>query len=161
MENRSTISTPPGNNLKISKTTFLADIISGILSLLLLYTALSKLTGYQVFRNVLISSPLLEPFASTIAFLLPATEIAIVVLLFIPKFRIKGLMASIILITLFTIYLLYMIAFAPHLPCNCGGVIKLLSWPQHIVFNLFFIFLSVAGIRLYRRAKSVESNSPP
>jgi putative oxidoreductase len=161
MENRSITSTPLRNNLKISKTTFLADIISGILSLLFLYTALSKLTGYEKFKNVLTSSPMLEPFASAIAWLLPATEIAIVVLLFIPPFRIKGLIASVILITLFTIYLLYMIAFTPHLPCNCGGVIKLLTWPQHIVFNLFFIFLSLTGVILYRRAKSLKSSSPP
>jgi putative oxidoreductase len=161
MENRSITSTPLRNNLKISKTTFLADIISAILSLLFLYTALSKLTGYEKFKNVLTSSPMLEPFASAIAWLLPATEIAIVVLLFIPPFRIKGLIASVILITLFTIYLLYMIAFTPHLPCNCGGVIKLLTWPQHIVFNLFFIFLSLTGVILYRRAKSLKSSSPP
>jgi putative oxidoreductase len=161
MENRLTTSTPLRNNLKISKTTFLADIISGILSLLFLYTALSKLTGYEKFKNVLTSSPMLEPFASTIAWLLPATEIAIVVLLFIPPFRIKGLIASVILITLFTIYLLYMIAFTPHLPCNCGGVIKLLTWPEHIVFNLFFVFLSATGILLYKRAKNLKSSPPP
>ncbi|HET7117095.1 MAG TPA: MauE/DoxX family redox-associated membrane protein [Hanamia sp.] len=161
MDSRSTNSTPLRNDLKISKATFLADIISGVLSLLFLYTALSKLTDHKVFKNVLTASPLLKPYAALIAWLLPVTEIAIVVLLFIPRFRIKGLIASLILITLFTIYLLYMIAFTPHLPCNCGGVIKLLTWPQHIVFNLFFIFLSLIGIVLYRRAKNLQSNSPP
>jgi hypothetical protein len=161
MDSRSTNTSLLRNNRKISKAAFLADIISAILLMLFLYTALSKLTGYEVFKNVLTASPLLKPYAAIIAWLLPATEITIVVLLFIPRFRIKGLIASVILITLFTIYLLYMIAFTPNLPCSCGGVIKLLTWPQHIVFNVFFIFLSLTGIILYRRAKSLESSSPP
>ena len=146
---------------KPNKLILFADMISGLLLLLFLYTAISKLTSHEVFKNVLTASPLLKPYAGMISWLLPVSEIAIVVLLFIPRFRIKGLIASLILITLFTIYLLYMIVFTPHLPCNCGGVIKLLTWPEHIVFNLFFVFLSVTGILLYKRAKNLRSSPPP
>lgn len=146
---------------KIKKSVLIADIISALLLLLFLYTSISKLTDNGLFKNVLTASPLLKPYAGTIAWLVPSTEIAIAILLFIPCFRIKGLIASVLLITLFTIYLLYMIAFTPNLPCSCGGVIKLLTWPQHIVFNLFFILLSLTGIILYRKAKSLESSSPP
>ena len=146
---------------KPNKLILLADMISGLLLLLFLYTSISKLTDNVIFKNVLTASPLLKSYAGTIAWLVPCTEIAIAILLFIPRFRIKGLITSVILITLFTIYLLYMIAFTPNLPCSCGGVVQFLTWPQHIVFNLFFIFLSVAGIILYHRAKSLESSSPP
>jgi hypothetical protein len=146
---------------KKDKLIWFADIASGLLLLLFLYTSLSKLADHEVFKNVLIASPLLKPYAGIIAWLVPSIEIAIAILLFIPRFRIKGLIASVILIILFTIYLLYMIAFTPNLPCSCGGVVKLLTWPQHIVFNLFFIFLSLAGIIFYHRAKSLESSSPP
>lgn len=146
---------------KKNHTLIIADIISALLLVLFMYTSVSKLTGYQVFKDVLTASPLLKSYAGIIAWLLPLTEIAIVVLLFIPRYRIRGLIASVILITLFTIYLVYMIAFTPNLPCSCGGVIRLLTWPQHIVFNLFFIFLSFTGIILYRRANNLESSSPP
>ena len=146
---------------KTGRLILLADMISGLLLLLFLYTSTSKLTDNGIFKNVLTASPLLKSYAGTIAWLVPCTEIAIAILLFIPRFRIKGLITSVILITLFTIYLLYMIAFTPNLPCSCGGVVQFLTWPQHIVFNLFFIFLSVAGIILYHRAKSLKSSSPP
>jgi hypothetical protein len=139
----------------------IADIISGIVLLLFLYTSLSKLADHEAFRNVLIASPLLKPYAGIIAWMLPVAEITIVVLLFIPAMRLKGLYSSFILITLFTIYLIYMILFTPHLPCNCGGVIKLLTWPQHIFFNLFFILLSLAGIFLYKKDTNLKSSSPP
>jgi uncharacterized membrane protein YphA (DoxX/SURF4 family) len=146
---------------KKKKQFLMADIISALVLLLFLYTSLSKLADYETFKNVLSASPLLKPLAGVIAWLLPVSELVIVVLLFVPALRLKGLYASFILIIFFTIYLIYMIAVTPDLPCNCGGVIKLLTWPQHIVFNLFFIFLSFAGIILYRRAKSLKSSPPP
>jgi uncharacterized membrane protein YphA (DoxX/SURF4 family) len=146
---------------KISKPVLMADIISGGVLLLFLYTSLSKLADYEAFKNVLTASPLLKPVAGLIAWLVPVSELVIVVLLFIPPYRLKGLYASVILICFFTLYLLYMIVFTPHLPCKSGGVIKLLTWPEHIVFNLFFVFLSVTGILLYKRAKNLRSSPPP
>jgi len=139
----------------------MADIISGVVLLLFLYTSLSKLADYEAFKNVLTASPLLKPVAGLIAWLVPVSELVIVVLLFIPPYRLKGLYASFILICFFTLYLIYMIVFALHLPCSCGGVIKLLTWPQHIFFNSFFILLSLTGIFLYRRSKNTRSDCPP
>lgn len=146
---------------KIKKALLKADIISGMVLLLFLYTSLSKLADYETFKNVLSASPLLSPLAGFIAWLLPLIELVIVVFLFIPGQRLKGLYASFIIISLFTLYLIYMIAFNPHLPCNCGGVIKLLTWPQHIFFNLFFLLLSLTGILLYKRTKNTISDCPP
>ena len=146
---------------KINNPVLIADIISGVLLLLFLYTSLSKLADYETFKNVLSASPLLKRVAGVVAWLLPITELVLVVLLFVPALRLKGLYASFILISLFTLYLIYMIAYAPHLPCNCGGVLKLLTWPQHIFFNLFFIFLSLFGILLYQRSKNKKSRPPP
>lgn len=161
MENRSANTIPYRGEIKADKSTIAADIISGLLLLLFLYTSLSKLADYETFKNVLSASPLLKPAAGIIAWLLPVTELMIVVLLFIPAVRLKGLYASFILILLFTLYLIYMLSFTPNLPCNCGGVLKLLSWKQHIFFNLFFILLSLTGILLYKRNKSKRSDCPP
>lgn len=146
---------------KILKLILISDIISALLLLLFLYTSLSKLIDYETFKNVLSASPLLKPVAGVVAWLLPVTELLIVVLLFIPAMRLKGLYASLILISLFTMYLIYMIASTPNLPCNCGGVLKLLTWKQHIFFNVFFILLSLAGILLYKRNKTTRSSPPP
>ncbi|HEY5463216.1 MAG TPA: MauE/DoxX family redox-associated membrane protein [Hanamia sp.] len=148
MINRSTDIISLKNDFRINNHIFIADIISGILLLLFLYTSLSKLADYETFKNVLSASPLLKPLASVVAWLLPVTELVLVVLLFFPAVRLKGLYASFIFISLFTLYLIYMITFTPDLPCQCGGVLKLLTWPQHIFFNLFFILLSLSGIIL-------------
>jgi hypothetical protein len=146
---------------KIKKSVFIADIISALLLLLFLYTSLSKLVDHETFKDVLSGSPLLKPMAGIVSWLLPVTEFGIVILLFIPSYRIKGLYASFILLLLFTLYLIYMVAFTPDLPCQCGGALKLLTWPQHVFFNLFFILLSYIGIALYKGNKNRRSDCPP
>lgn len=147
--------------LRSDKVIFIADIISGILLLLFLYTSLSKLAGHGTFKNVLKASPLLHPVAGLLAWLLPAIEIAVVIFLFIPSTRKKGVFASFVLISAFTIYLFYMLAVTPNLPCSCGGVLSMLSWRQHIIFNLVFIVLSLLAIHLYKRAISRKRGGPP
>ncbi|MFC0774073.1 MauE/DoxX family redox-associated membrane protein [Terrimonas alba] len=144
----------------MKKRTFAIDIISAALLLLFLYTAISKLADQANFKDVLSHSPLIKFFAGVTAWGLPAIEILVALLLFLPATRKKGLYAALVLLVLLTLYLICMIIFAPSLPCNCGGVIQRLSWTQHIFFNLFFILLSVAGINLSRRRFKPESSAP-
>lgn len=142
------------------KKTIYIDFINALLLLLFLYTSVSKLSEHERFKDVLSSSPLLSPVAGFISWGLPILEIIIVILLFIPKTRLYGLYASLLLLIILTGYLLYMILFTPHLPCNCGGVLKYLTWPQHIFFNFFFIALSIASIILKKRQKSTINPAP-
>jgi hypothetical protein len=145
----------------MKKHLLIADSISAMVLLLLLYAAFSKLADYAAFKFSLERSPLLRPFAPSITWLLPAVEITIAVLLFIPSTRSKGLYGALCLISLFTVYLAAMLLFSPGLPCNCGGVLKSLSWPQHIFFNLFFILLSAIGILLYKKHQQNIKRIPP
>jgi putative oxidoreductase len=69
--------------------------------------------------------------------------------------RMVGFISSFVLMTLFTIYTgAILLHFFDYVPCSCGGVIRKLTWPQHLVFNLFFVGLSVTGIVLQRRSYS-------
>ena len=133
------------NFSRISKTT-VVEIISSLLLLLFLYTALSKAYEFNSFQGMLAQSPLLRANAVLFARLLPVIEILVAALLFFPRTKLLGLYSSLFLMLVFTLYISYMVIFFPLLPCSCGGVIKHLSWTQHIVFNLFFIVLSVIAI---------------
>jgi putative oxidoreductase len=128
-------------------------ISSSLLILLYSYTAISKLIGYEVFEANLSRSPLMGPGANTIAWLLPAAELIVVLLLFFETTRKAGLYASLFLLVLFTSYLLYMILFVDDLPCSCGGVLSKMSWQQHTWFNLFFIVLNVLALVLYKKQR--------
>lgn len=122
------------------------DLIGGLLVLLFVYAAFSKLFDYTQFKMQLGSSPLLATHAGIIAWLVPVVELIIATLLTVTITRIIGLYASLVLLLIFTLYISGMLLSGEHLPCSCGGVISTMSWSQHLVFNLFFIALSIAGI---------------
>jgi hypothetical protein len=129
--------------------------------LLLIYAALSKLGDYRKFVSVLNMSPLIKGYGAVLGLLIPSVELLIGLLLFIPATRLTGLYLSILLLLAFTLYLIYMVVFAPDLPCSCGGVLKELSWPQHIVLNIFFLAGSVAALFLYKGIRKGRNNGPP
>jgi len=138
------------------KQTTIVEIIAALFILLFLYTALSKIYDYNNFRFVLAGSPMIGNISSSIAVVLPITEIIIAALLFIPKTKLFGFYGAFVLMTIFTFYIGYMIVFAPKLPCSCGGVLKLLTWKQHFIFNIFFILLALIGILIKRRTYKVN-----
>jgi len=133
------------------KKSTIVEIIASLLILLFLYTAISK--SFQIANTlyVLDKTPILSRFSETIAWTIVSAEYVLSVLLFIPRTRKFGLYGSLILLVFFTIYIGYMMAFIPKLPCSCGGVISQMTWRQHLVFNICFILLALVGILLARR----------
>ena len=130
------------------KRNILIEIISSLLIILFIYTALSKLSSYTTFTVQLSKSPFITSFATSIAWSIPAVEILISLLLVFKRTRLFGLYASFFIMSLFTAYLIIMLNFSYHIPCSCGGVLQNLSWNDHIVFNAFFIVIAGAGVLL-------------
>lgn len=126
----------------------LFDIITALFILLFLYTAINKFIAIKDLKIVLKDYPLIGGLSEVIAWALPITEIAISALLFTPRTKLLGLYCSLILMSLFTLYLVYMLIYAPKLPCTCGGMLRKLSWSQHLIFNSIFILLAIIGIRI-------------
>ena len=125
-------------------------IIASLLIILFSYTAVSKLLNHEKFLAVLKNIPLTAKGAGLLSLLVPPGEPGIALLLIFWKTRCMDLYASLVLLLLFTVYLVYMVLFVPHLPCSCGGVIGKMSWKQHIVFNGVFIGVAVWGIRSFK-----------
>ena len=135
------------------------EIICALLMLLFLYTALSKSSEFSSFRDTLGRAPLIGKYNFTIAWILPAIELMVTVLLFIPRWKMAGIYLSLSLLVLFTGYLAYIVLFrSHHLPCSCGGVLKKMSWQQHIVFNLLFILLCFAAIKIFKSGGTREGS---
>jgi len=135
------------------KRTTVIETIVFLYAILFLYTGISKLIEYRVFYEQLAESPVLAPVAPVIAAALPWIEFLVMVLLIVPRWRLKGLYAGLGMMTAFTIYIIALLSFSDKLPCSCGGVIAALSWPQHIVFNSAFIAIAIVGIILQNRQK--------
>lgn len=122
------------------------DWSAAIYLLVFLYTGINKLWFHQKFQVALMKSDLLAPYAIFLAWAIPLIEIVISILLFFPRTRKTGLIASVSLLAAFTVYIGYMMLFTPDLPCSCGGIISALSWPQHLILNIFLLLLGLISI---------------
>ena len=132
------------------------EIISSLLASLFVYAAISKLLDYRTFRVQLSQSPFITHYAGFISWLLPAAELFTAIFLAFATLRLIALYASLFLLTLFTSYLIAMLNFSYYVPCSCGGILSSLSWKQHIILNLFFLVLSLAGIVLCIKEKQEQ-----
>lgn len=140
----------------IIETTTVLNII------LFLYTGIAKIQDYSVFKEQLADNPALAPASKAIAILLPIVEFLIVLMLMIPRWRLKGLYATLALMIAFIVYIIALFTFDKELPCSCGGIISELSWSQHLLFNGAFLLLDIWAILLLRKEKreiSKEFNS--
>ena len=135
------------------KRNTIIETIIFLYAILFIYTGISKLMEYSVFREQLTESPVLGLVAPMVAATLPWLEFVVVLMLITPRWRLKGLYAALVLMTAFTTYIITLLSFSDELPCSCGGILAELSWPQHIVFNGAFIALAIAAIVLQKRQK--------
>jgi hypothetical protein len=127
------------------------DIICALLIVLFVYASGSKLFNYNQFIMQLGHSPLIGSHAEILAWLIPTIELVVVILLTVYSTRFYGLLLALFLLIIFTGYIAGMLLSGSHLPCSCGGVISGLSWKEHLMFNLFFMALSLAGIVLEKK----------
>jgi len=142
------------------KRSTIVELIALLFVILFLYTGISKLMDYEVDKEQIGLTPLLAPVAGAIVIILPIVEIITAVLLFIPKTRNYGLRLSLALMSAFTVYVVYILTYNDQLPCTCGGVLEQMSWPEHVIFNICMIILSITGILLARRpSRKLNKNS--
>ncbi|PVD52229.1 hypothetical protein DC498_10930 [Terrimonas sp.] len=120
----------------------ITEIATAVFIILYTYTAVNKIIDYRTFKLALVQSPVLVNHANFIAITIPIVELFVVGLLVFSNTRAMGLFFSLILITVFTLYISCLILFARELPCNCGGIMKALSWKQHLLVNIILIVLA-------------------
>lgn len=122
-------------------------IIPFLFLFLFAYTSYAKIIDHEAFSKALSDSVLISDYADFVAWLIPIIEILIAITFIIPKMQPIGLIASLGLISIFTVYLIYMLMTASTLPCHCGGVISNLTWRQHIWLNMTFIVMAAFALR--------------
>lgn len=139
------------------KKNIITEIISFLFILLFVYAALNKLLDFEEFKAQIGKSPLITAFASWIVWAVPLTEIIIAIMLAIPRFRLMALYASFCLMIMFTSYIVIILNYSIYIPCSCGGVLEKLGWTEHLIFNIAFVLIAIAGIAIY--SKQQDENS--
>ncbi len=125
------------------------QIVSILFILLFIYAAVSKLLDIDNFKNQMSQSPLITDFAEILSITTPLSEIVISILLFTDRWRLIGLYGSTALMMLFSAYIVAITQSSSYVPCSCGGVLQVLTWNQHLLFNVCFVLISAVTILSY------------
>lgn len=123
-------------------------ITTSLLIILWVYTAGSKLMDFPDFKNQLHLQHFSETTAKILIIALPTAELITAALL-ATKHQKLGLKISLILLTIFTAYIILILSgYYIKTPCSCGGVLKFLGWRLHLLFNLFFLSINILALYL-------------
>ncbi|RZM26524.1 MAG: hypothetical protein EOO88_16685 [Pedobacter sp.] len=131
-----------------------------LLIILWIYAAGSKLFEYNSFKHQLSMQHFPCKIEETLVWLLPSIEILTAGLLTATNTIKYGLIASALLLSIFTTYITFIITgIYDKAPCSCGGVLSMLSWKTHLVFNLSFLAINAWAIyTFYQKRKEVRKN---
>jgi putative oxidoreductase len=136
------------------KTSTVLSFISALLILLYVYTAVSKWMDFNQFKAQMYQQALPVWLAHLLIFTLPGTELFTAMLLLFNRTQLTGYYLSAVLLFVFTGYVaLVVFHFFDRVPCSCGGVIRGLGWEMHLLFNVFFLLLTILAINLHNRER--------
>ena len=123
-----------------------------LLILLFVYASFSKLLDFHEYRQQLYNQAFPAVFKPVLLWAIPVSELLLTGMLIFHATRTLALYGSLLLLLLFTGYIILVkINFYHRVPCSCGGVLRSLNWTQHLVFNLCFMAVAVGAILLRKR----------
>lgn len=135
----------------------IVQIIRLLFGTLFTYTGIMKIWYHHEFKDQVRESPILNPISEIVVWTIPTIEISIVILLLKNHWQLKGLYASLFLMSLFTLYLILIKNFSFYIPCSCGGWLQLLPANFHIIFNTILTILAFTGVYLQKLSQKNET----
>ena len=129
--------------------TVLTYIITVFFIALWAYASFPKFRNMRYFKEVLQSQAIPRWIVSPLTWLLPLTEIGVIVLLLFSGTRLIGMYMSLILMLVFTVYvggIIYQVY--DKYPCPCGGLFSRLGWKKHFKVNILLTLIALIGVLL-------------
>jgi putative oxidoreductase len=137
------------------KKRIVLEIICFLLVSLMLYASVSRMLDFHTFIDDINNQPLPNSLTQWLVYGIPGLQVLTALLLIFERTRMAGLALALVITSFYILYnILILTDFFGRIPCTCGGMIKHLSWQQHLVFSVFFAGVSLAGILLMRKPMS-------
>lgn len=134
---------------------YLYDLCFVIILSVFAYTFLVKIADLGAFQIKLLKIPFLNmDWIPVLTYAVPLAELAVVLLLWFNRTRLWGTFSSFFLMSVFTIYLMYLHWVSPTTPCSCGGIFEQLTFHQHLVFN--FVLLACSAILIVGKPTPIK-----
>jgi putative oxidoreductase len=139
------------------KRKMIVEVIAFLLMLLFLFASVSKWLAFRTFTNDINNQPFPNGLTPWIIYSVPPLQVAITLSLMFERTRTFGFYASLILMSVYSLYTsAVLLNLFDYVPCSCGGIIRNLSWSRHLILDLFFVAISIAGILLRRNRFSKD-----
>lgn len=130
---------------------YIVFVICMLCLVLFVISAYDKIADHETFEKGLARVAFIGRYAPVIAWTVPILEAGIAVLLMIPPASRLGLYGFTGLMIVFTLYILSMLLWAEHLPCNCNLLLTKMSWGGHFLFNLGFTGIALFGLKISKK----------
>jgi len=138
------------------------NIISELIIFFLLtiwaYTFGSKIFDFDTFVRQIRGAYLLADMGYYLPYILQAGHLLIVILLLNKKWRKLGLIISLSVLLLYTGYLVYILKFAPSIPCSCIAIFKGMNWNDQLYCNFLLLALNIIGLIIFSMNRTPHSS---
>lgn len=126
-------------------------LVSGLLIILWAYAAFSKLYELKKFKDAMMTQVFPKWIGKILIYLVPLSEIIMIILLLITNTRLIGMYASFFTMLAFTIYVGgAVVGLYARRPCACGGLFGRLGWNKHLKVNIVLTLIALVGILLMK-----------
>jgi putative oxidoreductase len=134
-------------------------LITGLLVLLFVYTATSKLTDFEKYSGQMYNQPLPHALSQVLIWAVPLAELVAAALLLTSRYRRVGLWFSFLLMMTFSIYVGLILANTfRYVPCSCAGIFQRMSWKTHLIVNMALTVTALLGCFYQRRIENESSD---
>lgn len=137
----------------------IAETIIFLLILMWVYTFASKIFDFDTFNRQIKGAYVLSAGGSVLPYLLEAVHIVIVILLINKNWRRLGILTSLSVLIIYTAYLIYILKFAPSIPCSCIAVLRGMNWNDQLYFNFIALAINIIGLITFFSLKRAPHNS--
>lgn len=126
-------------------------LITGLLIILWAYSSFSKLYELTKFKHAMMTQVFPKSISRILIYLIPSSEIILIILLLIPGTRLIGMYASLFMMAAFTIYVgAAVFGLYTKRPCACGGLFGRLGWEKHLKVNVVLTLIALFGVLLMK-----------
>lgn len=137
------------NNITMRTKNIISETIVFIILLTWAYTFVSKILDFDTFDRQIKGAYLLSAGGAVLPYILQTVHLCIVLLLLNKNWRKLGLLASIVVLTVYTAYLIYILKFAPSIPCSCIAVMSGMNWQDQLYFNFTVLAINIMGLIIF------------
>lgn len=130
-----------------------------ILILVWAYTFVSKIFDFETFARQIKGAYLLSSAGAILPYILQVVHIGIILLLLKKSWRKFGLITSLIITVVYTGYLIYILKFAPSIPCSCIAVFRGINWNDQLYFNFVVLAVNIIGLVTFYSQKRTPHSS--